>query len=707
MDRDTLLKFMQDTAPRPLSLRELCAAFGIVRKERESFKKLVTDLVRDGSIVKIKGGRYGLPHKMNLVTGAIECHPDGYGFVIPDDGGEDVFIKQRLLNGAMHRDRVVVRVEGFKRGGKRDGRVIRILERTNKTIVGRLEKGKGFNIVVPLDERLTSVCIIPERDKGMAQEGDVVIAEVVKWQDRGAVKHFSAPVVGRIIEVLGDYEDPDVEIEVIARKYNLPYIFPSEVIGDANRIPQTVEEHEFKGRVDLRNITTFTIDGETAKDFDDAVSIEKLRNGCRLWVSIADVSHYVKENSNLDKEAFTRGTSVYFPGRCIPMLPEQLSNGICSLNPNVDRLAFTAEMEFDKDGGIRKFEFYESVIKSIERLTYTNVKAILVDNDNLLKSRYSHIIDDLNAMEELCLKLKEQRNKKGSIDFDLPEPEIIIDIEGRIEDIVKSERNIAHQMIEEFMLLANQSVAVFMSSSNFPFLYRVHEEPDADEMLVFREFISNFGYNLDIKEMVKPKILQRLLEAVKGKPEEKLINHVLLRSMKQARYSEENTGHFGLAFDYYTHFTSPIRRYPDLIVHRLLKTALKKRFSDKEKERWKTVLPDMAGHTSKTERNAMEAEREVVDLKKAQFMKDKVGEVFEGFISGVTSFGFFVELKGYFVEGLVHVTSLQDGYYIFNEKQHSLIGERTKKRFRIGDEVRVKIQNVDIGRRQIDLVPAG
>lgn len=705
MDKETILKFMRQEAYRPLSFRELGGAFGISKNDKLEFKKLVMALVHDGSIVKIKGGRFGILNKMNLVAGTLECHPDGYGFVVPDEGGEDVFVSQRMLKGSMHRDKVVVRVEGFKKGGKREGRIIRILQRANKTIVGRFEKTKKFSIVVPLDKRFTSVCVVPPKDECSAKNGDVVVAEITKWQGESAKAKYAAPLFGRIIEILGDYDSPDVEAEVIARKYGLNYRFPHNVIGEAKVVAQTVEERETKGRVDLRDITTVTIDGETAKDFDDAVSIERLKNGgYKLWVSIADVSHYVKENSILDKEAFARGTSVYFPDRCIPMLPEELSNGICSLKPSVDRLAFTAEMEFDNEGIITVFKFYESVIKSIERMTYTSVKKILVDRDEHLLKRYSHIIDDLKIMEELSRKLKKERAKNGSIDFDLPEPQLIIDIEGRVEDIVKSERNIAHEIIEEFMLHANQTVARFMAHSKAPFLYRVHEEPDNEDLLDFKEFISNFGYHLELRGKVKPKTLQNFLSHVEGRQEEKLINHVLLRSMKQARYSEENIGHFGLAFDFYTHFTSPIRRYPDLIVHRLMKKVISKQLSAKNKERWEKTLPDIAIHTSKMERNAMEAEREIVDLKKTQFMMDKVGEAFDGFITGVTSFGFFVELKDYFVEGLVHVTNLKDDYYTFIEKQHSLIGERTKKRFRIGDEVKVKIQKVDIGKRQIDLV---
>ncbi len=682
---------------RPLSFKELTRQMLIPKEDREVFKRVMKDLVQEGEVIKIRGERYGLPLKMNLVVGELSCHPNGFGFVAPEEGGADIFINPRNMKGAMHKDKVVARVEGRSKGdGKREGRIIRIIERAHKTIVGRFEKGKGFDVVIPSEKRILQKVIIPPKDAKGVPEGKIVEAEIIRWPTENI-----APL-GRIVAILGEPDDPDVEIEVIVKKYELSHRFPHNVILEAKGISQEVAEHDIHGRVDLRERTTFTIDGETAKDFDDAVSIEKIHHGYRLWVSIADVAHYVREGGSLDEEAYKRGTSAYFPDRCIPMLPEALSNGICSLNPHLDRLTLTAEMDFDHQGNVTHSKFYESVIKSCERLTYTNVKKALVDNEQEVKKRYSHILKDLQIMEELCLKLRERRAELGSIDFDLPEPQIIIDIEGRVEDIVKSERNIAHRIIEEFMLAANQAVATHVSKRRLPFLYRVHEEPDAEGMHDFKEFIRNFGYHLKEKKL-SPKVLQDLLSEVEGKPEEKLINHILLRSMKQARYSENNMGHFGLAFEYYTHFTSPIRRYPDLIVHRILKRLIKERYSEKEKERWGKSLPEIAAHTSSRERNAMEAEREIVDLKKTQFMKDKVGEVYSGIISGVTSFGLFVELEGYFVEGLVHVANMKDDYYIFMEKEHSLIGERTRKRFRIGDKVRVMVANVDIERRQIDM----
>jgi ribonuclease R len=546
--REKILGFMKAGAWKPLSIKELFRYLAVPKDKREPFKRLIREMTADGTLVKISGGRYGLPSKMNLVTGELTCHPDGFGFVVPEDGVEDVYINPRRFGGAMHGDRVVARVESFKGGGRREGRIIRILKRAHATVVGRFQSGKGFCAVVPSDRRILEDVVIPPRQTGGARDGMIVEAEITRWP----AKHM-APL-GRVTELLGDPEDPDVEIEVIVRKYGLPHRFPAHVLKEVKGIPMEVQDVELKDRVDLRGLKTFTIDGETAKDFDDAVSIEAARNGYMLRVSIADVGNYVKEGTALDTEAYERGTSVYFPDRCVPMLPEPLSNGICSLNPRVDRLTVTAELEFDANGELKRKKFYESVIKSSERLTYTEVKKILADGDGEIKKRHAAIIEDLRLMEELARKLMDRRSREGSIDFDLPEPQIIIDIEGRIEDIVRSERNIAHRIIEEFMLVANRAVAEEFSRGGYPSIYRVHEEPDEESIREFMEFVSGFGYQL--KGRPGPKALQKLLESVRGRPEERVVNHVLLRSMKQARYSEENTGHFGLAFKDYTHFTS-------------------------------------------------------------------------------------------------------------------------------------------------------
>ncbi|MBI5587214.1 MAG: ribonuclease R [Deltaproteobacteria bacterium] len=690
-----ILDLMKESAYKPMSFQELVHLFDVKKDKRDRFKRVVKDMVSEGTLVKIRGGRYGLPSKMNLVTGELICHPDGFGFVRPEEGGEDIFINQRRLAGAMHGDSVVARVEGFKDRGKREGKVIRIVKRAHKVITGRFERGKGFGVVVPSDERILERIVIPPRETRGAVEGTIVTVEITRWPGPDTVP------AGKILELLGDPDDPDVEAEVILKKFGLPNRFPAAVVHEVKGIPTAVLEKEIEGRVDLRDKTTITIDGETARDFDDAVSIDRTGHGYRLRVSIADVSHYVKEGTGVDTEAYARSTSVYFPDRCVPMLPEALSNGICSLNPDVERLTMTAELEFDSGGHVTKKRFYESVIKSAERMTYTNVKKLLHNEDPALTIRYSGILDDLRLMAELAEKLTEGRKEAGSIDFDLPEPQIIIDIEGNVEDIVRSERNVAHRLIEEFMLAVNKAVAEEFSHRDLPFLYRVHDEPDEESVRDFAEFVAGFGLHF---KPGGPKAFQKVLKSVEGKSEERLVNHVLLRSMKQAVYSEENVGHFGLAFKDYAHFTSPIRRYPDLIVHRLLKLLIHGKYTREVRDRVETLLPEMAGHTSARERKAMEAEREIADLKKCQFMRDKAGESFEGFITGVTSFGLFVELKDYFVEGLIHVSTLLDDYYIFDGKRHALTGESTKRAFRLGDPAKVTITKVDLERRRIDLV---
>ena len=698
-EADKIVEFMRERAERPLSFRELVHAFGVSRAERDDFKKHLKGLVRDGALIEIRGGRYGLPARMNLVTGTLTCHPDGFGFVVPEEEGTDVFINPRRLAGALHGDTVVARIEGVKSGNRREGKIIRIIKRALTKVVGRYERAKGFGVVVPSDERILSSIIIPPRERNGAEDGMIVVAEITRWPQK------NMEAAGRVIEVIGNPDDPDVEAEVILKKFGLPSRFPPAVVAAAGKVPAVVPEQDLKGRVDLRPVTTITIDGETAKDFDDAVSVERTAKGYLLRVSIADVSHYVEEGGELDTEAYERSTSVYFPDRCIPMLPEALSNGICSLNPHVDRLTFTAEMEFDAKGHPVKKRFYESVIKSAERMTYTKVKALVEGSDAALESDYSHILHDIRLMAELASKLTAMRQEAGSIDFDLPEPQIIIDIEGKVEDIVRSERNVAHRLIEEFMLAANRAVAEEFSSRNLPFLYRIHDEPKEEAIADFTEFI--YGSGLNYRPDGGPRSFQKILKMVEGKAEEKLINHVLLRSMKQAVYSAENIGHFGLAFDDYTHFTSPIRRYPDLVVHRLLKLLVHDRYKKPAQERMEKLLPSIATHTSARERKAMEAEREISDLKKAQFMQDKVGETFDGFISGVTSFGLFIELKEYFVEGLVHISTIADDYYTFDEKKHSLIGGNSKRVFRLADQVSVTINRVDLARRRIDLVLAG
>jgi len=697
--RDIVLKFMRAEASRPLNFRELAKGLGIARDERSAFKGIVKALCEEGEIIKTRGGHYGLPTKMNLIKGELTCHPNGFGFVIPDEDEEkakgDIFIAPRKMKGAMHGDGVVARVENQKSDGRREGSIVRVTARANREVVGIFKKARGSRFVVPSDEKILQDIVIPARSSLKARDGDIVVVEITAYPAR------HQPATGKITEVLGDPDDPNVEADIITKKYGLPTTFPEAVTREADKVPTTVTEKERKGRVDLRGRKNFTIDGETARDFDDAVGIERTEQGYKLYVSIADVSHYVKPGTRLDSEAYERATSVYFPDRCIPMLPEALSNEICSLKPGVERLAMTAELDFDRSGRETNARFYESVIKSTERLTYTKVKAILKDKDRELTEQYANIIEDLLVMQELAELLAKRRSREGSIDFDLPEPQILLDMEGRVEDIVRSERNLAHRLIEDFMLAANRAVARLFASKKVPAIYRVHDRPDEAKVADFRDFIKGFGFEL--KGEATPGSFQKILRAAAGTSEERLINHVLLRSMKQAVYSEENTGHFGLAFKDYTHFTSPIRRYPDLIVHRLLKDILGNKYTGARREQMAAWLPGAALHASQKERKAMEAEREIVDLKKAQFMIDKVGENFPGFISGVTSFGIFVELEEFFVEGLVHITTLTDDYYNFIEKEHCLVGEHTGSVLRLGAKVEVRLVNVDISRRRIEL----
>jgi ribonuclease R len=702
-----ILKLLRQRSGEPVPFKDLVSHCGIGKGERRAFQEQLDRHAAEGKMHKVKGNRYALPEegesgKARGITGRLSVHRDGFGFVIPDGEGEDIFIPARYLRENMHGDLVEVSVTRG-REGKREGRILRTLERGCTKVVGRFHDDRGGGFVAPDEQRLPRQIVILPRGKGNAVDGQIVTAEITAYpsgQQRAA---------GRIVEVLGWPDDPDTEALTIVRKFDLPVQFPEEALAAARAVPQTVPGEDVVGRTDLRGFLTVTIDGETARDFDDAVSVVAEQGGnIRLRVSIADVAHYVQPGSALDGEAYRRGTSVYFPDRCLPMLPEELSNGICSLNPLVDRLALTAEMLFDKTGAVQEKKFYPSIIRSAARLTYTTVRKILADGDPETIEAHRHLLADLRLMEELSRRLTARRRQRGSIDFDLPEPEIILDLQGQTEAIVKAERNLAHRLIEEFMLAANEAVATWLEGREIPSLYRVHEPPDPVKLNDFREFVHSFGYALRMEEdRVEPRELQGLLDLVEGKPEERMINEVLLRCMKQARYMAENLGHFGLAAPSYTHFTSPIRRYPDLVVHRILKRALAGGIKERERERLSSTLPDIAAHTSSRERIAMEAEREIVALKKVQFMRDRVGEEFTGYICGVTPHGFFVELVDLFVEGMVHVSTLGQDFYRYVEKQHALVGERTGATYRIGDKVGVLVAAVSTERKQIDFVLAG
>ena len=679
----------------PLLLKELLRDLNVKNDQRRTVKEVLQVLLHEGKIVRIRGNRYGLPSKMNLVIGRLKCHPDGYGFVISEkEGEEDVFIGARNLREAMHSDRVVARVESVRKKGK-EGTIIRILERKVRKIVGKFMRGKNYSYIIPEDEKILQEVFIPEGATQRARPNQIVVAEITQYPTERARPE------GRVVQILGDPDDPEVGVQIVLHKYDLPHRFSSAAEREAQKLSQSPFPHEYRDRIDLRDIPTFTIDGETARDFDDAVSIQKEKDGGTvLYVSISDVSHYVKEGTALDEEAYLRGTSVYFPDRAISMFPTELSNEICCLRPRADRLTLTVELRYDPGGRERKVRFYPSVIRSQERLTYTIVKEILLDRNGERRRRYASLVSSLEEMAWLSQELRQKRVGRGALDFDLPEPEVLLNLQGEPEDIIRAERNLAHQIIEEFMIAANEAVARFMERKGIPFVYRIHEPPSQEAIEEFRRFVSFLGFRMKKEPNPSPKGFQRILLEAKGRIEEKVINNVLLRSMKWAKYSSQNAGHFGLASEAYTHFTSPIRRYPDLMVHRLLKRALLHEEGRMQEEE----LARKADHLSDRERVAMEAEREIVDRYRVRVMREKVGDVFEGVITGVTSFGFFVELKDIFVEGLVRVTSLSDDYYHYEEKRYCLMGERTHRMFRIGDGVRVKLVRVDTERRQIDFV---
>ena len=701
---------MRERVHHPAGMRELLQVLKVPRDERTTFKRHIKALVASGDLIHIRGHRFGLPEKMDLYVGRLQTHPAGYGFVTPEralDAGGDIYVPAHHLSEAMHGDRVVVRIERLKEGGRAEGRVIRILERGNERIVGRYDReavrgesrSSGAGHVVPFDRRLLMDIAVPAGQEGGASPGEMVIVELTRWPTatRGAV--------GRVAEVLGDIDAPGVDTEIIIRKWGIPDEHSPESVAEAVRLGGAVSERDIRGRTDFRTVPTVTIDGEHARDFDDAITIKKLPNG-NYWlgVHIADVSHYVEEGSALDRDAYDRGTSVYFPERAVHMFPSELATGLCSLNPRVDRLVQTCLMEIDRDGTVVRHEFHDGVINSNERMTYTAVNGILTERDPALLEQYAPLVPMFEQMHELFRILNDARRRRGSIDFDLNEAEVIIDEGGVVEAIIALQRNVAHRLIEEFMLLANETVASYLEAHDAPALYRVHEEPDIMKVAKFEEFISGFGYSLAAPvNALKPHHFQKLIERIHGKPEEKPIAFLMLRTMQKARYAPENLGHFGLASPSYTHFTSPIRRYPDLVVHRALRAARHAQLTAETREEWIEELPETARHTSEMERRADEAERELLQWKKVKFMADKVGDEFEGYVTGVAAFGLFIELIEHFVEGMVHVSTMADDYYKFIEGAHLLRGENTQKVYRLGDKVKVQVIRVNMDTRQVDL----
>jgi ribonuclease R len=701
--RADILRLIRQRVHHPATARELSKLLKIPREDRHGFKRDLKALTEAGELLQIGGNRFGLPDKMDLIVGRLHTNPGGFGFVAPENTqrreGKDIFIPAASLTEAMHGDRVVARIERQTPKGP-EGRIIRVLERSSATIVGRFDTDpSGLGYVVPFDRRVLTDVHVPTGQSSSAEAGDMVLVEVTRWPTatRGPV--------GRVIEVLGSINEPGVDTQIIIRKFGIPDAHSADAIEEARRLGGAVRERDIRGRKDFRAVTTVTIDGEHARDFDDAITIEKLPNG-HYWlgVHIADVSHYVEEGSALDEEAYDRGTSVYFTERAVHMFPSELATGLCSLNPHVDRLVQSCLMEVDRKGTVVRCETHDGVIHSDARMTYTAVNAILTDRDENTIAEYQALVPMFELMRELFETLNQRRRRRGSIDFDLPEAEVKLSAEGRIESIIASERNIAHRLIEEFMLLANETVAAHLVKVDVPALHRVHEPPDVKKVLEFEEFITTLGYSLAASGSdVRPKHFQKLIDRMRGTPEERPIAALMLRTMQKARYDATSLGHFGLAAEHYAHFTSPIRRYPDLVVHRMLRESRAGELAADRRAELEDELPETARHTSEMERRADDAERELLQWKKVRFMADKVGDEYEGYVTGVAQFGLFIELVEHYVEGLVHISSMADDYYRFVEQQHILKGENTKKVYRLGDKVQVQVVRVDLESRKIDL----
>jgi len=702
---DKLLSFMKEEAYKPLTVQELEEMLEIT--DSDEYKELVKALVtleEKGLVVRTRSNRYGLPEKMNLIKGKVSAHAKGFAFVLPEDSSlDDVFIPPSELNTAMNGDTVLVRLSTETGGTKKEGAIIRIIERNIQKIVGTYTETKNFGFVIPDDKKITNDIFIPKHAKNGAVEGHKVVVRLTSYPEG----RMSAE--GEVIEILGHKNDPGIDILSIIHKHGLPGDFPAEAMEQAGNTPDTIDEKDLEGRRDLRDQTIVTIDGADAKDLDDAVTVAKLKNGhYKLGVHIADVSHYVTEGSPIDQEAYERGTSVYLVDRVIPMIPHRLSNGICSLNPKVDRLTLSCEMLINPQGQVVEHEIFQSVIKTTERMTYSDVNKILVDDDEELKQKYEALVPMFKDMEDLAAILRGKRMERGAVDFDFKEAKVLVDEEGKAKDVVLRERSTAEKLIEEFMLVANETVAEHFHWMNVPFIYRIHEDPDQEKLQRFLEFVTTFGYVVKgTAGSIHPKALQSVLEEVRDRPEEAVISTVMLRSMKQAKYDPQSLGHFGLSTEFYTHFTSPIRRYPDLIVHRLIRTYLIQGKTDEAtREKWAEKLPEIAEHTSNMERNAVDAERETDDLKKTEFMLDKIGEEFDGVISSVTNFGMFVELPNT-IEGLVHVSFMTDDFYRYDEQHYAMIGERTGNVYRIGDEITVRVVDVNKDERNIDFEIVG
>jgi ribonuclease R len=680
-----------ERADAPLTPDELAKRLRVHKSARRPFDAALAELVRAGGVVQNRAGALLVAKRIALVAGRVEGHPDGHGFLIPDDGGPSVVLSAADMRQVMHGDRAAVRASGRDHRGRPTGEIVEVLERRERRIVGRLHAEHGVTFLVPEDRRIAHDILVPPAEAGRAKPGEVVTVDLIAQPS----KH--AQPIGRVAEVLGHYADPGMEIEIAVRKFDLPHEFSKKAVAAARAFADSVQSQDTQGRRDLRDLHFVTIDGETARDFDDAVVAKRepvgqgQRQGFRLWVAIADVSHYVRTGDALDLDARERGTSVYFPRRVIPMLPEKLSNGLCSLNPNVDRLAMVCEMAISPQGDVGRYEFYPAVFRSHARLTYTQVWSALSG---------SKAPEHLQVLYDVFKVLLGARTQRGAIDFDTVETRMVFDPKGKIERIVPEPRNDAHRLIEECMLAANVCAGNFLAEAKHPALYRIHDVPAPEKVEALREFLAELGLQLPGGEIPRPKDYAQLLERIRKRPDFALLQTILLRSLKQAMYSPGNVGHFGLAFEAYVHFTSPIRRYPDLLVHRAIKAVLaRKQYTGVD---WEAL----GKHCSETERRADDASRDVENWLKCYYMRDHVGINFSGSSTGVTPFGLFVTLDDYFVDGLVHISELGRDYFQFDAARHMLMGERSKKRFRLADRMTVKLVRVDLESRKIDLVPA-
>ena len=698
--KEMLVQLVHDKTYVPMKLKELAMLLSVPKEQRDELKEVLDILIAEGKIGISKKGKYGKAEEFAL-AGTFSGHAKGFGFVTIEGREQDVFIPADKTKGAMDGDKVQIVIEGEARGKRAEGAVLRILEHANKTVIGFYQKNKNFGFVLTDNQKLGQDIFIPQGKDMGAVTGHKVIVRITDFGDDRKKPE------GVITEILGHVNDPGVDILSIIKAYGLPEGFPDEVMVQVAGIPDEVEEEEKKNRLDLRHLQTVTIDGEDAKDLDDAISISKENDDhYTLGVHIADVSHYVTENSPLDKEALKRGTSVYLVDRVIPMLPHKLSNGICSLNAGTDRLALSCLMEIDGKGNVIGHRIAETLIQVDRRMTYTAVNAIVTDRDPDVMEEYGDFVPMFDLMKELADILRERRKKRGSIDFDFPESKIILDEKGRPVDIKPYERNAATKIIEDFMLMANETIAEDYFWQELPFLYRTHDYPDPEKMKRLGTFINNFGYTIRTQNgEVHPKELQKLLDKIEGTPEEALISRLTLRSMKQAKYTTVCTGHFGLAANYYTHFTSPIRRYPDLQIHRIIKENLKRGLSDRRFAHYDSILPEVAVQCSSMERRADEAERETDKLKKCEYMSKRIGKEYDGVISGVTNWGLYVELPNT-VEGLIRVNDLTGDYFVFDEEHMELVGEMTRKSYKLGQKIRVQVADTDKLTRTIDFIPA-